>query len=286
MACRHCHVNAGPAVKEVMSEEMGGEVIRFLFKNRMRTLDLTGGAPEMAPPFRKIVTAAKDLVDEIIVRCNLTVIFEEGMDDLPAFYREAGVHLVCSLPCYTKDNVDSQRGEGTFEKSIRALKLLNEAGYGRDNNLILDLVYNPGGAFLPGNQKQLEADYKKVLSEEYGITFNSLITITNMPISRFDVHLEKGGVQESYLTLLAESFNPSAVGKVMCRNLVSIGWDGTVYDCDFNQALDLPLKDGKGNVISIAALNPESITGQEIHCADHCLGCVAGEGSSCSGALL
>ena len=283
MTCRHCNVNGNPAAKEVMNHETANAVIRFLFKHHIQTLDITGGAPEMAPLFGELVTSAKDLVDEIIVRCNLTIIFEEGMDYLPDFYAESGVHLVCSLPCYTKENVDSQRGEGTFQKSIDALKILNAKGYGIDSSLKLTLVYNPGGAFLPGNRVALEAEYKKVLASNFGITFNQLITITNMPVNRFDADLTRKDKTDDYMSLLAERFNPSTVEKVMCKNLVSVGWDGSLYDCDFNQALNLPIKGASGMPVSIDNFDPASLTGQEIHCADHCLGCVAGEGSSCYG---
>ena len=283
MTCRHCHVNGNPASKEVMNQKTADAVIRFLFKHRMKTLDITGGAPEMAPPFKGLVTAAKDLVDELIVRCNLTIIFEEGMNYLPDFYAKSGVHLVCSLPCYTKENVDSQRGEGTFQKSIDALKILNAKGYGIDGSLKLTLVYNPGGAFLPGNRAALEDDYKKVLASNFGITFNELITITNMPVNRFDADLTREDKTNDYMSLLAERFNPSTVEKVMCKNLVSVGWNGSLYDCDFNQALNIPIKGASGIPVSIANFDPESLKGQEIHCADHCLGCVAGEGSSCYG---
>lgn len=283
MTCSHCHVNGNPASKEVMNHETAAAVIDFLSKHRAGTLDITGGAPEMAPPFKELVTKARDLVDEIIVRCNLTIIFEEGMDYLPDFYAASGVHLVCSLPCYTKENVDSQRGEGTFQKSIDALKILNAKGYGIDSSLKLTLVYNPGGAFLPGNKEALEAEYKKVLSSNFGITFNELITITNMPVNRFDADLTRNDKADVYMSLLAESFNPSTVGKVMCKNLVSVGWDGRLYDCDFNQALNIPIKAASGMPISIDGFDPAYLTGQDLHCADHCLGCVAGEGSSCYG---
>ena len=283
MTCSHCHVKGNPASKEVMNKKTAEAVIQFLFRHRVKTLDITGGAPEMAPSFQELVTKSRDLVDEIIVRCNLTIIFEEGMDYLPDFYARSGVHLVCSLPCYTKENVDSQRGEGTFQKSIDALKILNAKGYGTDDSLKLTLVYNPGGAFLPGNRDALEADYKKVLSSDFGIVFNELITITNMPVNRFDDGLTRDDKADDYMSLLAESFNPGAVGKVMCRNLVSVGWDGILYDCDFNQALNIPIKGAGGMPVSIDGFDPASLTGQELHCADHCLGCLAGEGSSCYG---
>lgn len=286
MICTHCHVNAGPAAKEVMTEDVAAKVIRFLFQHRIRTLDLTGGAPEMSPPFRHLAVAAKDLVDEIIVRCNLTVLFEEGMGDLPAFYRSIGAYLVCSLPCYNAENVDRQRGSGTFEKSIAALRLLNEEGYGKDPALKLDLVYNPAGAFLPGNQKKLEENYRAVLKDRYGILFNNLVTITNMPINRFSVELKKGEGTDPYLFLLADSFNPAAVSRIMCRSLVSVGWDGRIYDCDFNQALGIPVLGKKDEPLSIDDLSPELLASIDVISEDHCLACVAGEGSSCSGALV
>ncbi len=286
MTCSHCHVNAGPAAKEVMDEETANSVIRFLFRERLTRLDITGGAPEMAPTFRGLVLSAKDLVDEIIVRCNLTVLFEPGMEDLPDFYTENSVHLICSLPCYTKENVDKQRGSGTFEKSIEALKILNKKGYGQGNGLTLDLVYNPGGAFLPGNQAALEQDYKENLKRDFGIEFDQLITITNMPINRFGMDLERGTKGNEYTALLAKQFNPSAVGGIMCKNLVSVGWDGLIYDCDFNQSLNLPIREEGGQPLTLESLNAANLIGMEVRCADHCLGCVAGEGSSCSGALV
>lgn len=286
MTCTHCHVNAGPFAKEVMSHDTADSIIRFLFKNRVQILDMTGGAPEMAPPFQNLLIRASDLVKEIIVRCNLTVLFEEGMEYLPQFYSDHKIHLVCSLPCYTEENVDKQRGTGTFSKSIEALKILNEKGYGLSDELKLDLVYNPGGAFLPSNQGRLEADYKKVLSENYGIRFSKLITITNMPINRFSSLISNQSDKENYLKLLTENFNPQAVENVMCRNLLSVGWDGRVYDCDFNQALGIEITDNSGTPCSIETIDTRSLEGRIIRCTDHCFACVAGEGSSCSGALV
>lgn len=286
MTCEHCHVNAGPAAEEVMSDETADSIIRFLFKHRMQSLDITGGAPEMAPVFNNLVSRAADLVNEIIVRCNLTVLFEEGMEYLPKFYKGNKIHLVCSLPCYTEKNVDKQRGAGTFKKSIRALQLLNEEGYGNDSDLKLDLVYNPGGAFLPSSQSQLEADYKRELGNNYNIKFNHLITITNMPISRFEGVVKGTSSQQAYLKLLMDNFNPSAVASVMCRNLLSVAWDGKIYDCDFNQALGIEATDETGQPLTIGNINPGLLEGKDIICADHCFACVAGEGSSCSGALV
>lgn len=286
MTCEHCHVNAGPAANEVMSEETADSIIRFLFKNRIKTLDITGGAPEMAPSFNNLVVRAADLVDEIIVRCNLTILLEKGMDYLPQFYKEHKVHLVCSLPCYTEENVDKQRGKGTFKKSIQALRILNELGYAVHEELKLDLVYNPGGPFLPSGQSKLERDYKKILSDSYHIKFNNLITITNMPINRFTGIVSKSSSQNTYLNLLIENFNPQAVENVMCRNLLSVAWDGRIYDCDFNQALGIEITDESGDPCTIESVNPQVLEGREIKCADHCFACVAGEGSSCSGALI
>lgn len=286
MTCRHCHVNAGPSANEVMSETTADCIIRFLFKHRIHTLDITGGAPEMVPAFNNLVARATDLVEEIIVRCNLTVLFEPGMEYLPQFYKTHKVHLVSSLPCYTEENVDKQRGSGTFKKSIDALKLLNRNGYGIGNNLRLDLVYNPGGAFLPASQRQLEADYKKILKYNYDIRFNNLITITNMPINRFSGVIKGTSSHNDYLKLLMDNFNPTAVASVMCRNLLSVGWDGRIYDCDFNQALGIETTDEAGKSLTLMNINPELLEGRIITCSDHCFACVAGEGSSCSGALV
>jgi len=286
MACTHCHVNAGPTAREVMSLETANLVISFLFKYHIKTLDLTGGAPEMAPCFRSLAMAAKDLVDEIIVRCNLTVLFEEKMEWLPDFYQEIDAHIVASLPCYTRENVDRQRGKGTFDRSIEALKLLNDAGFGIDGGMRLDLVYNPGGAFLSGNQRSLEESYRRVLGEEYQIAFNNLFTITNMPVNRFGGELKRQGAYDEYLSTLKEGFNPLALDNIMCKELISVGWDGQVYDCDFNQALNMPVTDSDGRPLKIGSFDPVALVGREIQCHDHCLACVAGEGSSCGGSLV
>lgn len=240
----------------------------------------------MAPSFKSLALAAKNLVEEIIVRCNLTIILEEGMEWLPEFYKRIDAHIIASLPCYSRENVDRQRGKGTFGKSIRALQILNKSGFGKKNNMKLDLVYNPGGAFLPGNQRSLEKDYKKVLGEEYGITFNDLFTITNIPINRFGSELKKNGNYNKYVSILETRFNPLALDKIMCRTLISVGWDGLIYDCDFHHAMNMPLTNRNGIAFNIDNLNPDELVDREIQCRDHCLACVAGEGSSCGGSLL
>lgn len=286
MTCTHCHVNAGPATKQVMSPKTANQIIRFLFKHHIKTLDLTGGAPEMVPSFKSLALATKDLVDEIIVRCNLTILLEGGMEWLPEFYQKINAHIIASLPCYTRENVDNQRGKGTFDKSIKALQLLNKTGFGKKDGMKLDLAYNPGGAFLPGNQRSLEKDYKKILGEKYGITFDNLFTITNMPISRFGSKLKKDGDYNQYVSTLEAGFNPLAIANIMCKSLISVGWDGLLYDCDFHQAMKIPLIDTNGIHLNIENLKPEALVDKEIQCRDHCLACVAGEGSSCGGSLL
>lgn len=285
-ACHHCHVEAGPLRREIMEEETVERLIELMTKskNTLKTIDLTGGAPEMNPHFRKLVKAARALNIEVIDRCNLTIFFEKGYEDLPEFLKENKVHVVASLPCYTKDNVDKQRGRGVFDKSIEGLKKLNSLGYGiPGTGLILDLVYNPGGAFLPGNQKKLEADYKRELKQFFNLEFNNLFTITNMPIKRFLEDLERQGKYQEYMELLLNNFNPDAAQSVMCKNLVSVGWNGVIYDCDFNQMLEIPLNYQKTNLWDIS--NLDDLSNKAIALANHCYGCTAGAGSSCGGAL-
>jgi radical SAM/Cys-rich protein len=250
-------------------------------------LDVTGGAPELHPDFDYLVGAARRLERNVMDRCNLTVIFESGKEYLPEFFKEHRVELVCSLPCYSQENVDKQRGKGTFDASIRALQLLNEVGYGKpDGDLVLNLVYNPVGPHLPPPQEKLERDYKKILDEQFGIVFNQLYCLSNMPITRYATHLKLRGEYDSYMNLLESGFNPSTLEQVMCRNLISVGWDGSVYDCDFNQMLDLPLTDTDGNRLSIASLKLDQVAQRKIIIGDHCYACTAGAGSSCGGALL
>ena len=283
--CIHCHVNAGPEGDKVMPIRVIDDIIRFLFKAKGLVLDITGGSPELNPNFRYFIESSRPYTKEIIVRNNLTVLFEQGMEALPAFYKRYRVKLICSMPCYTKENVDRQRGEGVFDKSIKALGLLNDVGYGKKNDLQMDLVYNPSGAFLPADQSILERDYKKVLLEKYGIVFNRLLTITNAPINRFEAYLKANGDAEMYMKLLIDGFNKDIVCNVMCRNLLSVGWDGAVYDCDFNQALGLTIRSRSGEAMKISDLDPEELEGKEIIFEDHCYCCTAGAGSSCKGSL-
>ncbi len=283
--CVHCHVGAGPKGTKIMSRRVMDDVVKFLSKKKGFVLDITGGCPELNPDFRYLIEKAKPYVRKIMVRTNLTIFFEKDMEDLPEFYKKNQIKLICSMPCYTKENVDKQRGEGVFDKAVSALRLLNKIGYGKDKSLELDLVYNPGGAFLPGNQKGLERDYKKILNGQYEIVFNRLITITNAPINRFRQYLEANGDFDKYMGLLMENFNRDVAGNIMCRNLLSLGWDGIVYDCDFNQALGLSLRDQEGKIMEIADLDTKDLENKEIIFENHCYCCTAGTGSSCTGAL-
>ncbi|MGH7809089.1 MAG: arsenosugar biosynthesis radical SAM (seleno)protein ArsS, partial [Candidatus Binatia bacterium] len=244
LACIHCHVESGPTRKEMMSRENVEAVLRFLANAAIPTVDITGGAPELHPDFAYLVSSARRLGLHVMDRCNLTVIFEPGMEYLPEFFKRHEVELVCSLPCYSEENVDKQRGKGTFDASIRALMQLNEIGYGQpDSGLSLNLVYNPVGPHLPPPQEKLEEDYRKILGEQFGIVFNRLYCLTNMPITRYATHLKLRGEYDGYLQLLQAHFNEATLDQVMCRNLISVGWEGSVYDCDFNQMLNLPLRD-------------------------------------------
>jgi radical SAM/Cys-rich protein len=284
-SCSHCHMGASPRGTKVMSRKVVDDILGFLSRTPGLILDLTGGAPELNANFKRLISSAHHLVREIIVRSNLTVFFEEGKERLPDFFKENRVHLICSLPCYTKTNVERQRGRGVFEKSIEALQALNDLGYGREEGLRLDLVYNPGGPYLPPDPVELEGDYKRMLRDNFGVVFNRLITITNVPIMRFRSYLDKRGESAKYLKLLMDSFNPETVKNLMCRNLLSVGHDGRLYDCDFNQALGLELKDGRGNPVTIEGLDARSLEGREIVFGEHCFSCTAGQGSSCQGVL-
>lgn len=283
-ACQHCHVDAGPKRTERMSRETVQRVIELLQNTpAVGTVDITGGAPELNPNFRTLVQESRRLEKRVIDRCNLTVLLEPGQEDLLHFLREQQVDIVASLPCYTAGNVDRQRGRGVFERSINALRLLNEAGYGRPgSSLRLDLVFNPGGASLPPDQQGLEREYKHHLREEFGIEFGRLLTIANMPIRRFSDYLVRIGKQQSYRTLLTNSFNPSTVERVMCRFLISVSWDGWLYDCDFNQMLEM-LSTRRVSIWDIESFS--QIARDEIQVGDHCFGCTAGAGSSCGGQL-
>lgn len=284
-ACHHCHVEAGPLRTEIMTEKTVDRIIDLMTKSTgLKSIDLTGGAPEMNPYFKKLVIAARRMNLEVIDRCNLTIFYEKGFEDIPGFLKEQGVHVIASLPCYTKDNVDKQRGRGVFDKSVEGLKLLNSLGFGvHGTSLKLDLVYNPGGAFLPGDQEKLEKDYKRELKQLFNIDFNQLYTITNMPIKRFLDDLNRQGKYLEYMELLVNNFNPHAADSVMCKSLISIGWDGQVYDCDFNQMLEMPIDSVKTNLWDIQSY--DDFKNKTIALANHCYGCTAGAGSSCGGAL-
>ncbi len=285
LTCIHCHVNAGPKRKEIISRETVVRILDWLEGTDIATLDLTGGAPEMVPDFRYLIERARSMphVDRIIDRCNLTILLEQGYEWLGEFLRDNRVSVVASMPCYSPENVNEQRGDGVFDGSIKGLQLLNDLGYGKDPALELDLVYNPNGAFLPGDQQELEADYKRELAAHFDIVFNQLYTITNMPISRFKSYLKNNGQLEEYMQLLVESFNPATVDGLMCRNTLSIGWQGEVYDCDFNQQLDMQWQDDD-QPLFLWDLDPAQLAGREIAVGSHCFGCTAGCGSSCQGA--
>lgn len=283
--CKHCHVDAGPDRKEIMSYETMECILDILAEHRFAVLDITGGAPEMNPNFRWFVESASALVDKIIVRCNLTIIVaNKKYNDLPQFFRKHKIEVVSSLPFYNKERTDIQRGDGVFEDSIKALRMLNEAGYGMEGSeLLLNLVYNPAGAFLPPSQKVLEDDFKKELSTKYGISFNNLFSITNLPISRFLDYLLSSGNFERYMEKLIMAYNPVAAQNVMCRNTLSIGWDGYIYDCDFNQMLDLKVN---GHSKHISDFDFGELTSRTVIVNQHCFGCTAGAGSSCGGEIV
>ncbi|GAB4229044.1 MAG: arsenosugar biosynthesis radical SAM protein ArsS [Ekhidna sp.] len=279
--CAHCHVDAGPDRKEIMTRETMQQCLEALEGTEISTVDLTGGAPEMNPHFRWFVEELSKLGKQIIVRCNLTIILANPKyHDLPDFFKQHNINVVSSLPYFTAKRTDAQRGDGVFDKSIKALKMLNAVGYGKENtSLKLDLVYNPAGAFLPGDQTALESQFKRKL-EEYDIVFNDLFAITNLPISRFLEYLVKSEKYEDYMEELVNAFNPSAAQGVMCRNTISISWDGYLYDCDFNQMLELKVNGPQ----HISDFDVESLEKREIIVNQHCYGCTAGAGSSCGGA--
>lgn len=284
-SCRHCHIEASPQGKNIMSKKIIDDILKFLSKYKIESLDITGGAPELNPHFDYFVTSGRGLVDELIVRTNLTVIFEPDKAHLPAFFKQKRVRLICSLPCYCRENVDEQRGRGVFEKSIKALQLLNNAGFSREEGLRLDLVYNPLKENLPPQAERLENDYKQILKARYGIDFNRLLTITNVPIARFKNSLESQEKYGFYIGLLRENFNFAVVDNLMCRAFLSVGFDGKLYDCDFNLALGWALKDEFGNSLSLDTISPAELQGKEIALGEHCFACTAGYGSSCQGAL-
>lgn len=284
--CLHCHVNAGPKRKEIMSSETVEQLIDFLKNSAVKRLDLTGGAPEMNPNFQYLVTEARKLDVDVIDRCNLTILFEPGQENLAEFLADNKVEVVASLPCYLKDNVDKQRGKGVFDASIEGLKRLNQLGYGQvDSGLVLELMYNPQGPSLPPSQFELETAYRERLKADHGIVFSHLYTLTNMPIQRFGSMLISKGEFEAYMQLLRDNFSQQNLDNVMCRSLISIDWQGYVYDCDFNQMLDLPAPLSDKPKTHIKDLLEQDITGKTIVVKDHCYGCTAGQGSSCGGAL-
>jgi radical SAM/Cys-rich protein len=286
LTCVHCHVNAGPKRKEIIGRATVDRVLEWLAKANISTVDLTGGAPEMVPDFRYLVQRLRQIpqIETIIDRCNLTILFEPGFEWLAEFLVEHRLKIVASMPCYGPENVDAQRGDGVFDRSVRALQLLNSFGYGRTPDLVLDLVYNPNGGFLPSDQAALEVDYRRELKQHFDIDFHRLYTITNMPIGRFASWLRHNGKLGAYMELLVEAFNPASVAGLMCRNTLSVGWRGEVYDCDFNQQLGMQWREEKP--LFLWDLDPEQLNARPIDVGNHCFGCTAGAGSSCGGALV
>ncbi len=286
LQCQHCHVDAGPRRTEEMDLATVKQILTVIKQQKITTLDLTGGAPELNPHFKFLVAEARKLHCHVIDRCNLTVLFEEGQQETAQFLADHQVEIVASLPCYLEENVDKQRGKGVFDGSIKALRILNQLGYGKANpDLILTLVFNPQGAELPPPQAALEKDYRKKLGDELGITFDRLITITNMPIKRFGSMLLSKNHFDDYLNTLKEAYQAKNLDNVMCKNLISIDWQGFIYDCDFNQMLAMPIENQQQKPLHITDINNYHLKGMEIKIAEHCYGCTAGQGSSCSGAL-
>jgi radical SAM/Cys-rich protein len=285
LTCVHCHVNAGPKRKEIMTRETVDRVVDWFARTEIPTIDLTGGAPEMIPDFRYFIERAKTLRPSrrVIDRCNLTILLDPGYEGLAQFLARHKVEIIASMPCYTAENVNAQRGQGVFDGSIEALRVLNSLGYGSD--LPLHLVYNPVGAFLPRPQAELEADYKRELKQHFGIVFNNLYTITNLPIARFASYLRHNNKLEEYMQLLIDNFNPATIAGLMCRNTISVSWTGEVFDCDFNQMLKMNWRNGTGP-LHLWDLDPAAVENREIQTGNHCFGCTAGAGSSCGGALV
>lgn len=281
--CKHCHLNCGPSREELMDWETMTEVLRVARVVKPEMVDITGGAPEIHPNFRRFVEELRQEQHSLQVRTNLTAIQESGWDDMPLFFKENKVHLVASLPCYLEENVTAQRGYGVYEKSVQILQRLNALGYGKNPELPLYLVYNPGGPFLPPNQAQLEEDYKRELFNRFGIHFTGLYTITNMPIGRFWESLKHERKEKEYMQLLWDGFNCQTVEELMCRGQICVAWDGTLYDCDFNLALELPVNQDLPH--HIKDFEPKLLSNRKIVTGRHCFGCTAGFGSSCSGAL-
>jgi radical SAM/Cys-rich protein len=282
--CLHCHLNASPHRAEMMEWPVMELALHAAGNSGCRLVDLTGGAPELNPNFCRFIEALRKNGHEVQVRTNLTVLLEPGMDKIPEFFREHNIRLVASLPCYLEENVSAQRGKGVYEKSIAAIRQMNTLGYGKDPELPLSLVYNPGGPFLPPPQSALEEDYRRQLGSRFGISFTQLLTITNMPLGRFQIELGRKNQEQNYLQFLRKSFNPQTVDGLMCRYQISIGWDGTLYDCDFNLALGLPVNHGAPDHIKSFRLSDLNL--RRIVTGEHCYGCTAGAGSSCQGALV
>ena len=284
-ACKHCHVDASPTRTEIMARETIDQCLEVLERHKIPTLDITGGAPELIPDFRYLVTGARKAGSHVMVRHNLTVMFEANYEDLPEFFAENEVEVLCSLPYFMQSQTDAQRGDGVFEKSIRGLRKLNAVGYGiADPKLKLNLVYNPVGAFLPPDQDSIEADFKRELRSRYDIDFNNLYTIANMPIARYLDWLRSSGNEVSYMEKLVNAFNPDTVDGLMCKSTLSVDWLGNLYDCDFNQMLELPLPSDIGQHIS--EFDPTRLQGRKIMTDSHCFGCTAGAGSSCGGTVV
>ena len=288
LTCMHCHVNAGPKRKEIMTRETIDRIVDWLGKTEIPVVDLTGGAPEMIPDFRGFIEQVKELQPSrhLIDRCNLTILIEPGYQDLPGFFVAHKVEIIASMPCYTPENVNAQRGDGVFEGSIQALQLLNSLGYGIDPDLPLHLVYNPSGPFLPGPEADLEVDYKRELRKHFGIVFNKLFALTNLPIGRFASYLRRNNKLDQYMQLLIDAFNPATIDGLMCRNTISVGWRGEVYDCDFNQQLGMQWNNPDRARIFLWDIDPNALEGREIMTGNHCFGCTAGAGSSCGGAIV
>ncbi|HET6888545.1 MAG TPA: arsenosugar biosynthesis radical SAM (seleno)protein ArsS [Candidatus Udaeobacter sp.] len=288
LTCVHCHVNAGPKRREIITRQTIDRIMNWLAKSDIPTVDLTGGAPEMIPDFRYFVEHVDGLRPrrKIIDRCNLTILLESGYEDLAQFLATKKVEIVASMPCYSAENVNAQRGEGVFDGSIAALQLLNSLGYGIDPKLPLHLVYNPVGAFLPPAQDELEIDYKRELKKHFGIVFNKLYALANLPIGRFASYLRRNDRLAQYMDLLIQTFNPATIDGLMCRNTISVGWRGEVYDCDFNQQLAMQWSSNGGSKrLFLWDIDPDQLEGREIMTGNHCFGCTAGAGSSCGGAI-
>jgi radical SAM/Cys-rich protein len=289
LTCVHCHVNAGPKRKEIMTRKTIDRIIDWLDETEIPIVDLTGGAPEMIPDFRYFIDRVKELqlARHVIDRCNLTILLERGYEGLGQFLAENKVEIIASMPCYSAKNVNEQRGEGVFEGSIAALQLLNSLGYGIASDLPLNLIYNPVGAFLPPSQPELEADYKRELKKHFGIVFNKLYTLTNLPIGRFASYLHRNSKLDEYMQLLIDAFNPATIDGLMCRDTVSVDWRGEVYDCDFNQQLEMQWRGDDGSKsLFVWDIDPDSLDDRKIMTGNHCFGCTAGAGSSCGGAIV